>query len=389
MYRPTRFFQNAQAAINAMTELFPTFSKWFKPHSNIRIGSWSLRGPTWFISTWLGDTLATQQRSLLRVLALAHSERLEFAPLVTCLAEEHRGRYRRLLKRFARRLESGATFVDALEQTPDVLDDDAVLALRFGSQSGTTQAVFDLLQSREVDSELNGAKQMWVYWTVLACTIALLIMFMMVLIVPTYKMLFADFGIALPNQLRALIIISDKFAQYFVLWTLVGVVAFGLFWSSYVRRFVRRKVAPMFVLPLAQLRRAELLKLLAVAVDSGRPLAGSISTLARYHYDSKVRQQLLFARNEIEQGIESWQGLSEAGFLNQPQFEAVATAPNNEIRAWTLRRLASNIRATAQRRTSLGLALMQPVVVLTFGAIVMFVFVSFFSVLVQMVTSLS
>jgi type II secretory pathway component PulF len=279
-----------------------------------------------------------------------------------------------------------------LEQTPDVLDDDAVLALRFGSQSGTMQAAFEMLLSREVVGEVNpigNGRQVWVYWIALACTIACLLMIMMVLIAPTFKQMFNEFELALPRSLQTLIYICDVFARYFAWWMLLGVVVVGLFWSSTVRRFFRRTVAPMFIRPVAQMRKAALLKLLAIGVDSGRPLAGALSTLARYHFDSRVRQRLLFARNEIEQGVESWQGLTEAGFLTPQQTVAVASAPTNEIRAWTLRRLASGMQVAAQQRRSVGFALMQPLVVLLFGAIVMFIFVSFFSVLLVMISSLS
>ena len=373
-----------------MTEqMFPTFSRWFRPRGGV---VWRWRGPTWYITTWLGDSLATQQRSLLRVLAVAHQERLELAPLIQCLAEEHRGSYRRLLKRLALRLYAGVALVDALEQTPDALDDEAVLALRFGSQSGTVQAAFEMLLARDVDRKTgtnSNLKQVLVYWVALACSIGFLLMIMMALIAPTFKKMFDEFGINLPTPLQTLIAICDGFANYAALWMLLGIVVVGLFWSSAVRRFFRRKLAPMFMQPIAQMRRAELLKLLAIGVDSGRPLAGSLSTLARYHFDSRVRQRLLFARNEIEQGVETWQGLTEAELLTSQQSVAVSTAPTNEIRAWILRRLAAGMQVAAQQRTSIGFALLQPVVILAFGAVVMFIFVSFFSVLIQMITSLS
>ena len=376
-----------------MTEkLFPTFSRWMRNLVDTRQGMWRLRGPTWYISTWVGDSLATQQRSLLRVLAVAQKENLELAPLIECLAEEHRVGYRRLLKRLAQRLRSGVALVDALEQTPDVLDDDAVLALRFGSQSGTTQAVFDMLLSRDFPSETDPGrttKQVWAYWVVLACSIAFLLLIMMTLIAPTFKKMFDEFGLRLPGSLEVLISICDGFAKYVALWILLGVVVLGLFWSSAARRLFRRKLAPIFVQPVVQLRKAELLKLLAVGVDSGRPIAGCLSTLARYHFDIKVRQRLLFARNEIEQGVEAWQGLTEADLLTAPQAVAVATAPSNEIRGWILRRLAAGMQVDAQQRTSIGFALLQPVVVLVFGAIVMFIFVSFFSVLLALIFALS
>ena len=256
-----------------MTEkLFPTFSRWLRNLVDTRQGMWHLRGPTWYISTWIGDSLATQQRSLLHVLAVAQKEKLELAPLIECFAVEHRAGYRRLLKRLAQRLRSGVALVDALEQTPDVLDDDAVLALRFGSQSGTTQAVFDMLLSRDFPSETDPGRttsQVWAYWVVLACSIAFLLLIMMTLIAPTFKKMFEEFGLRLPGSLQVLIAICDGFAKYIALWILLGVVVVGLFWSSAARRLFRRKLAPIFVQPVVQLRKAELLKLLAVGVDSG------------------------------------------------------------------------------------------------------------------------
>ena len=380
-------------AFSAMVEkLFPTFSQWLKPIVDIRLGVWKLRGPTWYIATWLGDPLATQQRSLVRVLAVAHQERLELAPLIQCLAQEHRGRYRRLLRGLGRRLDSGTSLVDALEQTPDVLADESVLALRFGIQTGTLQSAFGMLLSRDLAGDLNpnsNARHIWLYWGVLAVTIALQLMFMMHVILPTFKKMFAEFELHLPTPLQALIVVCDVLAKYAALWMLVGLLVVGLCWSSVVRRFFRRSIAPLFMPPIALLRRAELLKLLAIGVDAGRPLAASLSTLARYHFDSRVRQRLLFARNEIEQGVDSWQGLTFAGFLTPQQSYALTMAPNNEIRVWTLRRLASGMQVAAQQRTYLGFALMQPAVVLVFASIVLFIFVSFFSVLLAMITSLA
>lgn len=373
-------------------QLFPTFSRWLQPLGEVRSGFVRLRGPTWYITTWIGDSLRNQQSSLLRVLAVAHRERLDFAPIIQCLAEEHRGSYRRLLKRLAARIDSGVSLVDALEQTPDALNDDTVLALRFGSQSGTMQEAFDISLSRDriIEADPNkNLQQAWIYWTVLTCTITFLLTIMMVLIAPTYKRMFDEFGLNLNPMFNALVAICDAIASYAALWILLGIVAIGLVRSSVVRRVVRRRIAPMFMRPIAQMRRAELLKLLAIGVDSGRPLAGSLSTLARYHFDTRVRQRLLFARNEIEQGLEAWQGLTEADLLTSRQSAAVAGAPSKEIRAWILRQLAEGMQVTAHQRTSVGFAILQPAITLVFGAIVLFIFVSCFSVLVQMISSLA
>ncbi len=80
---------------------------------------------TWRISVfWLPDLRSSVQRSLLRLLHVAHVERLALAPLVHALALEHRGGNRRRLRRLAFRLAGGMPLIEALEQTPDALSDE-------------------------------------------------------------------------------------------------------------------------------------------------------------------------------------------------------------------------------------------------------------------------
>ena len=378
-----------------LEKFFPTFRRWVSSNRSLGLetvpfAGW-FRGPTWYVSTWFGDTLATQQRSLLRMLSVAHRERLEMGPLIHCLADEHRGRYRWRLRRLARLLESGTPLVEALEQTPDALDDDTVLALRFGSQTGALASTFEMLLP---DHELNSVskkaeRRFFSYWMVLGVTIGIMLIFLMAIIAPTYVRMFDEFGLQLPVSFRVLQTICDLLANYAVLWILCFVLVLGIVFSSAARRFFRRQIAPMVVFPLAQQRTAELLRLLALGIESGRPVNGALSTLARYHFDGRVRQRLLYARNEIEQGVEAWQCLADAHLISPQQSLAISTAPSNEIRAWTLRRLAATSKEIAERRTTIGLALLQPLVLLVFGAIVFFVFVSFFSVLIAMILSLA
>ncbi len=378
-----------------LDKLFPTFSNWFRPGNTARSRIRSFRiwssGPTWYIVTFFGDKLASHQRSLLRLLAVAHREQLETAPLVHYLADEHRGRYRWRLRRLAKHLDAGTPLIEALEQTPDALNDDTVLALRFGTQSGALQSTCEsLLPENPISSDLDKSHtHAWAYWVILSISIGLMLLFLMTFIAPTFKVMFNEFGLQLPTPLKVLIAICDLVGHYAALWVFALIVLCGLLWSSAARRFFRRTIAPLVMQPLALKRTAELLKLLALSVDAGRPMTGALSTLARYHFDGRVRQRLLFARNEIEQGVESWNCLADANILTPQQAHSLASAPSNQIRAWTLRKLATAKLNTAQRRLSIGLAIAQPIVVLIFAAIVLFIFISFFSVLTLMITSLS
>ena len=100
-------------------------------------------GPTWYLSPWWRiDSTTAKQNSLFQLLSIAHTERLDHVSLIDSFAREHRGWYRRRLMQLAKRLRTGCPMIVAIEQTPDVLSDDQVLALRFASQSGSLSQTF-------------------------------------------------------------------------------------------------------------------------------------------------------------------------------------------------------------------------------------------------------
>lgn len=374
---------------NMHSNTFPTFAKILGAAKRNALRLVRRQGTAWRATPWWpGDTLQTLQLSLLRVLAVAHSERLELAPLVRCLATEQRGRYRRVLLRLARRLELGATLVTALEQTPDSLSDDAILALRFGTQSGTLPATYaQLLQASVIQADSGFARQprySVAYWLALTVVMFAVITFLATVIVPTFEMIYAEFGMRPPVAFRMLSNTFAAIANYAWLWIsiLIGIV--WLIWSGPSRRFFRRTVAARFFQPVAQLRRSELLRLLGTAVDAGRPLPGTLSTLARYHFDKHLRQKLLYARNEVEQGVDAWQSLTDAKLLTAAETDALATAPSNRVRAWILRRLAHGKQTAVMHRTAKLFALLEPVVVLCFAALVLWICYAFVSFLTHL-----
>ena len=67
------------------------------------------------------------------------------------MAEEHRGRYRRRLRRLGKRLAGGDSLPDALEQTPGALGDGPMLAIRLGDRSGLLPTMLShLLKSKQL-----------------------------------------------------------------------------------------------------------------------------------------------------------------------------------------------------------------------------------------------
>ena len=189
----------------------------------------------------------------------------------------------------------------------------------------------------------------------------------------------------MPWAFRVLITACDILADYAPLWILAAVIVAWLVWSLPSRRFFRRFVATRWVRGIAQTRSAEILQLLSQAVEAGRPLPAAISTLARYHFDKSVREKLLFARNEIEQGADVWTSLTESRLLTPQEASALANSSSSRSRVWAMRRLADWKQNTVIRRNENVVALVQPIMTLFFAAIVLLIGTAIFGVLTQMI----
>lgn len=348
-------------------------------------------GPTWFTQAWWGgEPLAARQYTLLQILAVGQRERLDIAPLIASLATEHRGYYRSLLSALALRIEAGATLVGALEQTPDALSDEDVLALRLAGESGTwTQTFNELLKLRLEDQRAARMrpKLSAAYWLVLLFVCYMLITLLMHVVAPTFIVLGREMNAEIPRAYLALILL----VHYNNLGWLMLISVIMVIWFTWFRapgRFFQRQVAPQILPPVAQQQIVELYRMLAVAVEAGRPITGALSTLARYHFNRRLRQRLLYARNEIEQGADVWQGLAQSRLINAGEAEALSKAPNNRVAAWTLRELAQKKFVVASRRTATLATLVEPMLTLLFGGLVLWVCIAFFQFLVAFIVSI-
>lgn len=362
-----------------------------------RIASWFRSGLCrWRLSTWWpNDSRPSMQYSLVRLLAVAHAQRLDPAILVANFAEEHRGGYRRRLRRFVRRLREGTPWVDALEQTPDVLRDEHVLAIRFATQTGTLEPTFQhLINEHRSVGDRNRAqlRQTIFYSAVTLIILAITLGFLTTFIIPLLQQIQQDFGLADTTATWAfdsLVGVVEHIVNFAPLYLLAGLLVVWFVWSTPSRRLFRRQLAGRLVRGVAQSRRAEMLQLLSIALEAGRPMPGAISTMARYHFDRTFRQKLLYARNEIEQGANVWESMSQAQLLSPKESDALANSSSDRSRVWAMRRLAQWNQQIVDRSGETVVTFVQPVVTLFFAAIVLWIGGSMIGFLSQMIHSLA
>ncbi|MCY2986054.1 MAG: type II secretion system F family protein [Planctomycetota bacterium] len=353
---------------------------------------WRRKGPKWYSSSWWpGETLCAMQYSLIGLLAVAHSERLEPRPLIEALASEHRGRYKRRLKLLAKRMDSNSSLIAALEKTPDILSESAVLAIRFGSQSGTlSQTYAQLLETEKqhIDASKTSRRETKAYLMAFGLAALVLLPLLMIFVVPTLQKLAEEYG--MKNQF--ITTLQGCWAKLTDHILLVAAGVFGLGWlarSSRSKRFFRRQIADKLFRSNSLSRTAQLFRMLSINVAAGRPLAGSLSTLAKYHFDPKLRQRLLLARNEVEQGVPAWSSLVDAKLISVAEHDALNGVSDSRVQAWMIHRMASVKQANANQSDWMQSALIQPLSILLVATGVLWICYSFFSFITNLIHSLA
>jgi type II secretory pathway component PulF len=348
-----------------------------------------IRAP--FLSLWPWRTTRAQRRALLRLIVVATERNIPLAPLVEAWGADESGRQKHRLYRLASLLQSGRPLPDALEEVKDVLADEEVMAVRFGAQSGTLAASLgEILAEPDMPATLLLARwrKTMFYVCIVFLVAVLIVTFLQIKIVPELDKIIDEFNIAVPRSLEWAIDLATFSSRYWYLLALAIALLLWLVFTSWPGRRLRRSILGRMFRSLRELRIADVLQQLSIAADAGRPVAGAISTLARYHYDPTLRHQLLYVRNEMEQGADAWQSMELVGLLSPPEARVLMSSERVGNRAWALKQLARHKRCQTTRHFARWTELVLPLAIILMGSFVLFQAVSIFGTLVQILHSL-
>ena len=264
--------------------------------------------------------------------------------------------------------------------------------MRLASQSGTLpQVIPQLLARHESEREdwRSERRQTIAYFVVLAFIFSLLLLFLSGLIAPTFREMFEEFGMRPLWAFQTFDTYAGSLAANILTALLGWYVLVFILRQVGVTRWARRQLASRFSLGIRSQRSAHLLRLLSGTVTAGRPVEGALSTLARYHFDSRMRNQLLHARNEVEQGFTIEESLRNARLIDQQDAAALSMAKQGQFKGWLLGKIADRIESGVQHRAKVWTALLHPALICCFAAIVLWAALATFGILVQLISSLS
>lgn len=322
-----------------METWFPTFS---------RLAS----GVTFPTIWWPSWTTFAQQQGLLRLIAVALEENLLLPPLLAHWADDETGWQRFRVRRFARLLGEGRSLADAAEAVPGVLRDEDILALRFDAQSGTRTAAIRASLEQPAATGFEAwlpFRMLLIHFAVVLPISLLVVVFGHVAIAPKLERILQDYGRARP-ALIGWFHVSDPVANTLVIGGILLVLFLIWLFGTHAGRRTRWALAGRWLRSIHELYAADVLQKLRVAATAGRPLPGALSTLARYHFDPRVRHELLIVRNDLEQGTPVWQGMADVGLLSTAEANLLTVADGQGSPAWALEQLVDVKRQRVARR---------------------------------------
>jgi type II secretory pathway component PulF len=341
-----------------------------------------------FRAWWPWYSTTAQRQSLLRLIAVATEEHLPLAPLLENWMDDERGMQRRRLRKLVRLLGQGRSLTESLELVPGVLRDEDLLAIRFDAQTGTRTAAMREVLAKDRDPSSRTTPRLEravVYFCVLFPLSLLVVAFTQVRIVPVLGKIFQEFGAELPGAL-AWSMASRGTAVIYV-WLAVMALVPLLWWLLATRsgRPVRSALFGRLFQPWHEWRAAGVLQNIAIAAGAGRPIPGALSTLARYHFDPTIRRELLFVRNEVEQGADVWQSMSGVGLITLPESQLLKSAEASGDLAWVLRKVVDAKERRTSRRLEWIAELAMPLLVVVMASLVLFQALTVFQPLARII----
>ena len=147
-------------------------------------------------------------------------------------------------------VEAGKTLYESFAKFPEIFNGVYLSLIQAGETSGTLDIALKRLADQEekdaaMMSKIRGAL---VYPAIIFVVIIAVLAFMMIMVVPQVKNLYADMGKDLPGLTKFLVSLSDFFGKFWWLVAIIAAVVIVLLWYAVKRTSTGRRIADSFKL---------------------------------------------------------------------------------------------------------------------------------------------
>lgn len=240
--------------------------------------------------------------------------------------------FKNIIEKIQEDIESGQSIADSLKKHPNAFSDLYVSMIRAGELGGILDVILERLSEYLESAEaLKGkVKAAMVYPMVVGIIAGVVTLFLLTMVIPTFKEIFESFGAELPLITQVLIDVSD-FLRAKIIWVILAPIGLVIGFKKFKKtEFGTKKIdelslkIPMFGILLKKVAIAKFARTFGTLIKSGVPILQALDTVAKTSGNKIIEIAILQAREAIREGERIADPLRRSGIFPPMVIQMIA-----------------------------------------------------------------
>ena len=303
-------------------------------------------------------------------------------PLVQCLeilaSQQENKLFKKTLTEIRQSVEGGSTFAAALKQHPKVFTSLYANMVEAGEAGGILDTILNrLAQYMEKAMALKKrVKSAMVYPSTIVSVALVVVIFLLVFVIPTFKSMFEGFGATLPLPTQIVLEMSRIVRAYFLfgLAAIVGAIVALKWWYGTssgrwaVDSFLLK--TPVFGILIRKVAVAKFTRTLGTLISSGVAILDGLDITARTAGNKVVESAVYKTRASISEGKTIAEPLKESGVFPPMVVQMIAVGEQTGALDAMLSKIADFYDDEVDSAVGNLTSLMEPMIMVFLGVVI-------------------
>lgn len=289
-------------------------------------------------------------------------------------------------------IESGISIADAMKRQEETFSELYVSMIHAGEIGGILDTILERLSSyMESSEELKGkVKGAMVYPLVISIIAAAVTIFLLIVVIPTFKTIFEGFGAELPLPTKILIQLSEILKSYFYIIigvpiaTVVGLKQWYKTEKGKVFFDTRFLKLPMFGVLLRKVAVAKFTRTLGTLVKSGVPILQALDTVAKTSGNKVIEAAIFKAKESIRDGEKIAEPIKRSGVFPPMVVQMIAVGEETGNLDTMLTKIADFYDQEVDVAVKALTSMIEPLVMVMMAVVIGAIVIAMFMPMLQM-----
>jgi type IV pilus assembly protein PilC len=319
-------------------------------------------------------------------------------PLVQCLeilaSQQDNKVLKKTLTEIRQSVEGGSTFAAALKQHPKVFSSLYANMVEAGEAGGILDTILNRLAvyMEKAMSLKKKVKSAMIYPSTIVTVAVVVVIFLLVFVIPTFKAMFEGFGAALPLPTQIVLELSRIVQNYIVVGIVVAVAAIiGIRWwygtpsgKTNIDRLLLRM--PVMGILIRKVAVAKFTRTLGTLISSGVAILDGLEITARTAGNKIVEMAVLKTRASIAEGKTIADPLRESGVFPPMVVQMIAVGEQTGALDAMLSKIADFYDEEVDTAVANLTALLEPLLMVFLGVVIGGVVIAMYLPIFKLVT---